>query len=71
MKKEELQRKIRIEWKGYSSYKITIEYRGKDYNCISNNSLAYDSWLIGGGEYTEKQALMAFWNECKRKNNLY
>lgn len=70
MKKEELQRKIRIEWKGYSSYKITIEYRGKYYSCISNNSLAYDSLNSDNGEYTEKQALCSFWNECKRKNNL-
>jgi hypothetical protein len=59
---------------GYGSYKVTIEFRGKKYTCISNDSLAYDRHLDddakGKGIYTQKDALKSFWNECKRKNNL-
>lgn len=77
MNKYELRSRITIRWKGYSAYKVTIEYRGKFYSCTSHNSLAYDR--IGCenvsdksvyGLYTYKGALQTLWDECKRKNNL-
>lgn len=79
MNTEELRRRITIRWKGYGSYKVTIEYRGKFYSCTSHNSLAYDR--IGGYAdnvsdravrdfYTYKGALQALYDECKRANNL-
>lgn len=65
---------------GYNLYEVTIEYRGKKYNCKSNNSLAWDRIHVDGTEcygdravrctYTYKQALVAFWEECKRLNGL-
>lgn len=57
---------------GYGTYRVTIYFRKKFYSCVSNNSLAYDD--MGEHEnnsyYTSKQAYQAFWDECKRKNNL-
>ena len=56
---------------GCGNYKIAIEYRNKPYTCVSNNSLAYDAWKYDDRtHYTEKQALKAFYDECKRKNGL-
>ena len=63
MSKDELRSRITIRWKGYGTYKVTIEYRGKLYSCTSHNSLAYD-------RIDEKGALQAFWDECKRANDL-
>jgi len=60
----------------YGHYRVTIQYRGKKYTCISNDSLAYDRhldtecWYSRGKLYTQKEALQTLWNECKRKNNL-
>lgn len=67
-----------ITWKGMGSYEVKIEYRGKTYRCQSNNSLAWDR--IHSDEdlgdrmkldfYTKKGAWQAFYDECKRKNNI-
>jgi len=69
--------RITIQWKGYGTYKITIEYRGKLYSCTSHNSLAYDRIKNIDVEdrvkvygYTYKQACLSFYNECKSANNL-
>lgn len=69
---KELQYKIvSIHIAGSGSYKVTIEYRNKVYSCVSNNSMAYDAFRNDDHSYyTDKQALMAFYNECKRVNNL-
>lgn len=62
---------------GYNSYYVFINYRGKDYECTSNNSLAWyrlddydysDSQVIYG--YTNKGAYLAFYEECLRANHL-
>lgn len=62
-----------------SNYRVEIEFRGKTYICRSNNSFAKDrlyeqSWLRdsqrGTGGYTLRQALQAFYDECKTANNL-
>lgn len=52
-------------------YKVTIKYRGKEYSCISTNSIAYDvlSWH-DGTEMTERSALLSLFDECKRYNKL-
>jgi len=59
----------------YGHYKVTIQYRGKQYSCISTDSMAYDRYMDedakGRGIYTQLDALKSFWNECKRKNNLF
>lgn len=79
MTTKELKEKVRVEWRGYGSYKVTIEYRGKFYSCTSNNSSAYDR--IRGDEddvpdralrhfYTKKGALQALYDECKRWHDL-
>lgn len=77
MNTEELRRRITIQWKGYGSYKVTIEYRGKSYSCTSHNSLAYDrintnsvDYRITCYSYTYKGALQALYNECKRCNGI-
>lgn len=57
----------------YGHYKVTIQFRGKEYSCISSDSMAYDRYLddeATRGHYTQRDALTSFWNECKRKNNL-
>lgn len=79
MTTQELRGRITIQWKGYGTYKVTIEYRGKCYSCTSHNSLAYDRIKGYADEvpdralkdfYTYKGALLALYDECKRANNL-
>ncbi len=80
MTKEELAQKVNVTPVGSGQYEVEIDYRGKTYLCRSNNALAYDSlpkycnncgcWNDTDTPMTEKQALRAFYDECKRKNNL-
>ena len=42
MTKQELLNKVSISWKGYGTFNVTIEFRGKRYSCTSHNTLAYD-----------------------------
>ena len=75
MTEKDISSKITIHWKGYGTYRVTITYRRKIYSCISHNSQAYDmrNWEKGEPRTyynTRKQALMALYNECKRKNDL-
>lgn len=74
---QKLKARVRVERSGYGHYKVTIVYRGLKYTCHSNNSLAWDrlddAGLTNrqvGGFYTNKGAYQAFYDECKRKNNL-
>ena len=79
MNTEELRRRITIQWKGYGTYKVTIEYRRETYSCTSHNSLAYDR-ITGYAYdvpdravkdfYTYKGALITLWDECKHANGL-
>lgn len=77
----ELGNKVRISKAGgHGQYRVTIEYRNEEFSCLSNNTLAYDSlphrcnaggcWDDTNCPMTEKQALQAFYDECKRKNGL-
>ena len=79
MTTQELRDRITIQWKGYGTYKVTIEYCGKSYSCTSHNSLAYDRITGYADEvpdravrdfYTYKGALQALFDECKRANDL-
>lgn len=75
---KELRNRVRVSRaKGYCSYEVKITYRGKEYTCHSNNSLAWDRLDDDNyrdneehGFYTNKEAYEAFYEECKRKNNL-
>lgn len=58
-------------------FQVTINYRGKDYTCKSNNTQAYDAirdWLRDADNpawgYTPKQAYECLWSECKTANDL-
>ena len=76
MNTEQLASRTTVQWCGHGSYRVTIIYQGRQYHCRSNNSLAYDrlssdvSPLTVECDYTLRQALNAFYQECKRKNNL-
>lgn len=79
MTTQELRERISIEWRGYGSYRITIDFRGKMYSCTSHNSLAYDRIKGYADEvldrvekcgYTYKGALQSLYDECKRANGL-
>lgn len=75
---KELKNRVRVcHSKGYCSYEVKITYRGKEYTCNSNNSLAWDRLDDDNfrdnevhGFYTNKTAYQAFYDECKRKNHL-
>lgn len=60
----------------HGQFLVTIRYRGGEYRCKSNNTLAYDavrSWSRDtepGWYYTPKQAYQALWDECKRVNKI-
>ena len=61
---------VSIRWNGYGAYRVTIEYRNNFYSCHSHNSMAYDAYRGSNNGYTYKQALQAFYDECKTLNNL-
>lgn len=66
------QRIIADRTSSYGHYKVTIQYRGKQYSCISTNSMAYDRYNDDDSQTgVQRDALKSLWNECKRKNNLY
>lgn len=61
----------------YGHYSVTIKYRNRTYICTSTNSLAWDrihstdaSPIEVVCSYTLRQAYLAFYNECRAKNNL-
>lgn len=78
MTTQELLKKVSISWKYYGTFKVTIEFRGNSYSCTSHNTLAFyrirsdnsmSKYCTELG-YTYKQAWQAFYDECKRANNL-
>lgn len=72
MTTKQLQNRVHWKWSGYGSYHVTINYRGKEYHCTSNNTLANDDYQSESRLYykTDKQCLLAFYEECKRANNI-
>lgn len=53
------------------SYTVTITYKGKKYQCVNHNKLAWDA--INGfdtANYTEKAAYEYFYTYCKWVNHI-
>lgn len=75
---KDIQNRVFIRWHGYGCYYVTISHRRKEYFCVSHNSMAYDRiryydetpTRADRQGYTLKGAFLAFYDECKRKNNL-
>lgn len=75
---ENIKDRILIRWHGPGCYYVTITYRNKEYFCISHNSEAWDRVKYYDETparaerqgHTLKSAFLAFYNECKRKNNI-
>jgi hypothetical protein len=73
MTEKELRDKVIIRRLQQCSYRVTIKYYGKEYHCVSNNSLAWDDLDSEGKRSfysTNKECLKAFYNECKIVNGL-
>ena len=73
MTTKELKERVSWKWSGYGSYLVTITYRGKEYHCTSHNTLANDDYQEEGHRSyykTDRQCLLAFYDECKRANHL-
>lgn len=51
-------------------YLAIIEYRGKAYTCIINDSTLWDDYHGCHVFNTRTQAIRIMYNECKRENNL-
>ena len=75
---EQLRERVSEEWCCYGTHRVYITYCGKQYTCLTHNTLAIDrlrnrynigSRCIEGG-ITEKQAYEILWNDCKQKNKL-
>ena len=70
---KQLQDKVRITIPLTGRYKIYITYRNHEYWCYSNNTLAADDYQSKEHRSfykTDKQCLMAMYDECMRKNKL-
>ena len=75
---DQLRERVREEWCGYGTHRVHITWRSRVYTCITHNTLATDRirsryekdprCVEGGG--TEKEAYLALWEECKRKNGI-
>lgn len=78
MTTRELKEKVYVTLaSGYDNYSVCIQFRGNSYVCKSNNGMAWyrlksvglaDSVVLYG--YTLRQALQAFYDECRVKNKL-
>ncbi len=72
MTTKQLEQRVFTRFSGHGHYKVTIEYRGKEYHCTTTNMEAID--CIGRENkdqaYTHKQALISLYNECKSKNHI-
>jgi hypothetical protein len=73
MTTQQFYHRIDLRLSSYGHYRVTIQYRNKQYSCTTTNSMAVDR--LNSDERmtfypTEKSALIALWNECKRANNL-
>lgn len=74
---KELEERVEVRRICTAQYNVTIKYRGKEYYCKSNNTLAYDTLVsywngdtVGYFYRTPKQAYMSFYLECRRANGL-
>jgi hypothetical protein len=66
---------ITLQPAGHGYYKITIEFRGKEYSTITSNMPLVDAYKNNQGRenqggYTKRQASIALFNNVKQSNNL-
>jgi hypothetical protein len=60
---------------GHGHYRVTIEFRGKEYSATTSNMPLVDAYKNNEGRqnyhgYTKRQASIALFNEVKRANSL-
>jgi len=67
MTTQQLSTRIDLRLSSYGHYRVTIQYRNKQYSCTTTNTMAVDR--INSDE-PDKSALLSLWNECKSANNL-
>jgi hypothetical protein len=67
MTTQQLSTRIDLRLSSYGHYRVTIQYRNKQYSCTTTNTKAVDR--INSDE-PNKSALLSLWNECKSANNL-
>lgn len=77
MTTEDLMKRVDYGFRSYGHYNVTIVFRGKEYKCVTTNTMAIDaaerdSLEVDRGAYytTMKKGLQALYNECKFKNEL-
>ena len=72
MTTKQLDDAIDWRWIGYGTYEVTISYRNKIYKCHTHNTTAIDDYQSESRSYykTDKQCLMALYDECMRANHL-
>lgn len=75
---EQLQARIRFQWVGYGTYKVTMTYNGKTLSATTHDTLAIDRINTDDctpprqvvGHYTLKGAYQALYNQIKSNNDL-
>lgn len=75
MTTQQLKEKVFTRFVNSGHYEVMIKYKNKNYFCITTNMKAIDEIdeeEITPKKYytTQKQALLALWNECKYINCL-
>jgi hypothetical protein len=77
MNTKQLRSKVSFSPSGHGHYKVSIEFRGKEYSSTTDNMPAIDAAdrdddrrMIGDYYETPKQALQSLYDEVKRKNDL-
>ena len=57
---------------GYGHIKVTINYYGKEYSTVTNNTHLIDAYRSEEGGYrtTPREASIMLWDEVKKANNL-
>lgn len=70
---QQLKDRVKISTVLRGQFKIYITYKNHEYWCYSNNTLATDDYKSEEHRSfykTDKQCLMAMYDECMRKNHL-
>jgi hypothetical protein len=68
-------KEINLRPSGHGHYRVTIEFRGKQYSAITDNMPLVDAYKNNEGRenqggYTKIQASNALFNHVKQANNL-
>lgn len=72
---KQLRERVSVSTCCNGQFTVTIQFKGKTYQCRSNNTLAYDmrNWEHGDERvyyHSARTALLALYDECKYKNHL-